>query len=169
MIDVLRGRPAVRPAAVEPVEAWVFHGEGYRFESPQGPIEVRYEGRSIPLDFGVHLTDFREETYPGIMLAASYESHVTVEPADAERFDTRIYMNHPLIYSGYTFYQASFQRTQSGEEITVLSVARDPGMTVSFVGYCILVLGLVLIFFAKPYFKRLDDRIARSRAAAQGA
>ncbi|MGQ0722958.1 MAG: cytochrome c biogenesis protein ResB [Candidatus Eiseniibacteriota bacterium] len=169
MIDVLRGRPAVRPSAVEPAEAWVFHGESYQFQSPEGPIEVRYEGRSIPLDFGVHLTDFREETYPGVMLAASYESHVIVEPSDAERFDTRIYMNHPLVYAGYTFYQASFQRTQSGEEITVLSVARDPGMTVSFVGYCILVLGLVLIFFVKPYFKRLDDHLARSRAAAQGA
>jgi hypothetical protein len=168
-IDVLRGRSPVRPAAADPGEAWVFHGESFRFESPEGPIEVRYEGRSIPLEFGVQLNDFREETYPGIMMAASYESHVTVQPDGGEPFDTRIYMNHPLVYSGYTFYQASFQRTQSGEEITVLSVARDPGMTVSFVGYCILVLGLVLIFFAKPYFRRLDDRMARSRAAVQGA
>ena len=52
-----------------------------------------------------------------------------------------------LIYAGYTFYQASFQRTPGGQEVTVLSVARDPGMTVSFLGFCVLVAGLVLIFF----------------------
>jgi cytochrome c biogenesis protein ResB len=167
--SLLGRRPAVRSAEAIPSEAWIFHGEHYEFTTPEGPVRVAYEGQAIPLDFGIHLHDFREEKYPGIALAASYESHVTVAPDGAEPFDTEIYMNHPLIYRGYTFYQASFQRTPGGEEITVLSVARDPGMTVSFVGYCILVLGLVLIFFVKTYFIRLDDRIARSRAARQGA
>ena len=55
-------------------------------------------------------------------------------------------------------------------KITVLSVARDPGMTISFVGYCILVLGLVLIFFVKPYFRKLDDKwAARVRMQTGGA
>ena len=53
--------------------------------------------------------------------------------------------------------------------MTILSVAHDPGMTVSFFGFLVLVLGLVLIFFVKPWFKRLDDRIARNRKPAQGA
>jgi hypothetical protein len=39
-------------------------------------------------------------------------------------------------------------------------------MTVSFAGYCILVAGLLLIFFVKPYLRRLDDHVARSRAVA---
>jgi hypothetical protein len=168
-VSLIGGRPEVAPAPVEPSEAWIFHGEDYEFDTPEGPVRVAYSGRTIPLPFEVHLEDFREETYPGIMLAASYESHVVVKPDDGQEFRTRIYMNHPLIYSGYTFYQASFQRTPGGQEITVLSVARDPGMTVSFFGFCVLVLGLILIFFVKPWFKRLDDRIARSRTQAQGA
>jgi len=166
---LLGRRPEVRSADVSPRDAWVFHDEQFDFDTPHGPVGVRYAGRSIPLDFAVHLEDFREEKYPGVSLAASYESHVVVQPDDEEEFRTRIYMNHPLIYAGYTFYQASFQRAAGGQEITVLSVARDPGMTVSFFGYCVLVTGLVLIFFVKPYLRKLDDRIARSRAAAQGA
>lgn len=168
-VNLIRGRPEVVPADVEPSEAWVFHDEDYRFDTPEGPIQVAYRGRSIPLPFGIHLEDFREEKYPGISLAASYESHVLVQPDNGQEFRTNIHMNHPLIYAGYTFYQASFQRTSSGKEITVLSVAHDPGMTISFIGFLVLVLGLVLIFFVKPWFKRLDDYIARSRKPAQGA
>jgi cytochrome c biogenesis protein ResB len=169
-VDRLSLRPSVRPADVEPNRAWLFHDESFRFDTEHGPLDQRYETRAVPLDFAIHLHDFVEEKYPGISTAASFESHVTVHPAVGDPFEEKIYMNHPLIYSGYTFYQASFQRTPGGEEITVLSVARDPGMTISFVGYCILVAGLVLIFFVKPYFRKLDDRwAARVRMQAGGA
>jgi cytochrome c biogenesis protein ResB len=140
----------------------------HEFAMPEGTIKVRYESRTIPLAFGIQLDDFIERSYPGIAMAASYESHVQVLPEHGEPFSKKIYMNNPLKYAGYTFYQASFQRTPEGE-ITVLSVAQDPGMTVSFVGYCILVAGLLLIFFVKPALRRLDDRIARSRAAGGSA
>ncbi len=156
-----------RRAETNPNEVWLFHGEKFRFDTPEGPVDVAFDSRAIPLDFEIHLDDFREETYPGISLAASYESHVTVKPEAGEPFQEKIYMNHPLKYAGYVFYQASFQRTPQGE-VTILSVARDPGMQLSFVGYCILVLGLVLIFFVKPYLRKLDDRAA-ARAKAQTA
>ncbi|MGH2571344.1 MAG: cytochrome c biogenesis protein ResB, partial [bacterium] len=167
VFDVLRGRRQSKLADCDPNRAWLFHGTQFDFDTPQGLVRVGYEGRSIPLDFAIHLDDFREETYPGVALAASFESHVVVKPDAGPEFPVRIYMNHPLKLSGYTFYQASFQRTPEGGEITVLSVARDPGMRVSFVGYCILVAGLLLIFFVKPWFVRLDDRFARRKVVAK--
>jgi hypothetical protein len=161
------GRSEYQRADLDPNEVWLFHGESFRFETASGPLDVHYRSRSVPLDFAIHLDDFREETYPGVSLAASYESHVTVRPTGGEPFQEKIYMNHPLKYAGYVFYQASFQRTPDGE-VTVLSVARDPGMTVSFVGYCVLVGGLLLIFFAKPYLRKLDDRKAVRAVNAGG-
>jgi hypothetical protein len=163
VVNAIKGAPEVEPAPIRPNDAWVFHQDAFTFETPHGPLDVRYEGRSIPLDFAIHLDDFREEQYPGIGMAASYESHVRVQPDGGDEFPTEIKMNHPLKYAGFVFYQASFQRTPQGDEITVLSVARDPGMSVSFFGYCVLIAGLCLIFFVKPYFRKLDDRIARSR------
>jgi hypothetical protein len=160
-------RGAWERADADPSEVWLFHGESFRFETPSGPLDVHFRTRSIPLDFAIQLDDFREETYPGTSLASSYESHVTVQPSGAEPFNEKIYMNHPLKYAGYVFYQASFQRTPEGE-VTILSVARDPGMTISFVGYCILVGGLLLIFFAKPYLRKLDDRRAIRSANTGG-
>lgn len=156
-----------RRAETNPNEVWLFHGEKFRFDTPEGPLDVAFDSRAIPLDFSIHLDDFREETYPGISLAASYESHVTVKPDSGDPFQEKIYMNHPLKYAGYVFYQASFQRTPGGE-VTILSVARDPGMKLSFVGYCILVAGLVLIFFGKPYLRKLDDRAAARTQTAGG-
>jgi hypothetical protein len=167
VFDVLRGRRQTKLADCDPNRAWLFHGTQFEFQTAHGPIRVGYEGRSVPLDFAIHLDDFREETYPGVTLAASYESHCVVKPDGGPEFPVRIYMNHPLKHSGYTFYQASFQRTPEGGEVTVLSVARDPGMRVSFVGYCILVAGLLLIFFVKPWFVRLDDRRARRKGVAK--
>jgi hypothetical protein len=160
-------RPSVRRAAVDPNEVWLFHGEQFRFDTPHGPVDVTYRTRNIPLDFGVQLDDFREERYPGISMAASYESDVTIHPPQGDPFRYNIHMNHPLKYAGYVFYQASFQRN-GDREITILSVARDPGMRLSFVGYCILVVGLLLIFFVKPYLRKLDDRWARSRNVVGG-
>jgi hypothetical protein len=167
LFDFLRGEHGLTPAAIDPNRAWVFHGSEHAFATPEGPLTVRYESRTIPLPFGIRLDDFVERRYPGIETAASYESHVQVVPTSGDPFAEKIHMNHPLKYGGYTFYQASFQRTPEGE-ITVLSVAKDPGMTFSFFGYCVLVAGLLVIFFVKPYLRRLDDRIARARAAALG-
>jgi hypothetical protein len=165
VLHALRGR-RTKTVDCDPNRAWLFHGTRFDFDTPHGPVHVSYEGRTIPLGFGIHLDDFREETYPGVTLAASFESHVRVSPAEGDDFPVRIYMNHPLKYEGYTFFQASFQRNAAGQEVTILSVARDPGMRVSFIGYCILVLGLLLIFFAKPFLVRLDDRHVRRRAAS---
>jgi len=107
--------------------------------------------------------------YEGTDTAKNFESIVRFQDPDNNiDLPVSIYMNNPLKYAGYTFYQASFQRTPQGE-ITVLSVARDPGMTTSFVGYCILVTGLLLIFFVKPALRRLDDHLARSKAAGGSA
>ncbi len=161
-LERLTGGPELVAATLTPNEAWVFLGEEQLFATPLGSLRVGYAQRALPLDFEIRLDDFIEEHYPGSAIPASYESHVTVKPDAGEPFSTRIYMNHPLEIGGFAFFQASFQRLPEGE-ISVLSVSRDPGQAVSFLGYCVVVLGLILIFFFKPLLRRLDDRSARSR------
>ena len=69
-------------------------------------------------------------------------------------------MNQPLKYNGYTFYQASFQENEKGEATaSILSVNRDPGRWVKYLGSFLIVLGTIIMF----YFKR---RQRKTRAVA---
>ncbi len=121
------------------------------------PRQVALGGRQVTIDydfmrhelgFSVMLEDFREITYPGIAMAQSYESDVVVN-APERQFPRKISMNHPLKFHGYKIFQSSFQRGE--RETSIFSVARDPGVPVVYTGFLILVLGLIVIFFLKPY------------------
>ena len=78
----------------------------------------------------------------------SYASEVTVIDPE-ETFDFRIYMNNILNYKGYKFFQSSYDISGPVEE-TRLSVNHDFwGTTITYAGYMILYVGLMLIMFVK--------------------
>ncbi len=124
------------------------------------PREVRIGDRSVTIDYGakrfdlgfsVRLDDFREINYPGISMAESFESDVFVAAPD-KQFSRMISMNEPLKFRGFKIFQSSFQRGE--RETSIFSVARDPGVPVVYTGSLVLVVGLILIFFVKPYLVR---------------
>lgn len=94
------------------------------------------------LPFHIELHDFVKEDYPSTMMAKSYHSDVSVLD-DGVHWASRIEMNAPLRYKGYTFYQSSFD--QSGEvEMTVLSVVENKGRIFPYIGTFVIALGLIL-------------------------
>jgi len=130
-------------------------------------IAVRYGAKPISLPFSVALTDFVMERYPGTNSAASFESKVQViDPSEGENFDYRIYMNHILTYGGYRFFQSSYDPDEQG---TYLSVNHDFwGTWVSYIGYALLTLGLIMVFFSrKSRFTLVRKKLARIRAEKQ--
>lgn len=109
---------------------------------------ISYGSKMLQLPFNIQLNDFQLENYPGSQSAMSYASEVTVIDPN-ERFDFRIYMNNILNYKGYKFFQSSYNITPQYEE-THLSVNHDFwGSTITYIGYFMLYLGLVLILFMK--------------------
>jgi len=117
--------------------------------------DVQIEHR---LPFSVRLDAFEIDVYPGTMRPAMFRSRVTVnDPRSGASHPAVIEMNHELTYGGYQFFQSSYQITE-GREMTVLSVSRDPGMPVVFVGYTILVIGMLTV---------LGTRIAQRRALSR--
>ncbi|GIV31646.1 MAG: cytochrome c biogenesis protein [Saprospiraceae bacterium] len=133
---------------------------------------VSYGSRRVQLPFALKLNDFILEKYPGTESASSYESRVTLlDPRNGTERDVRIYMNNILNYDGYRFFQSSFDQDELG---TYLSVNYDaPGTLVSYLGYALLTLGMLLMFFdKKSRFQQLSkqvQRIRQARRAAQGA
>jgi cytochrome c-type biogenesis protein CcsB len=121
-------------------------------------IEASYGSIERKLPFGLALRDFQLERYPGSMSPASYASEVTVEdPANQEKFDFRIYMNHILDYEGYRFFQSSFDQDELG---TVLSVNHDPGTLITYIGYLLLAIGMFGVLIVKSgRFAALNEKL----------
>ncbi|MBT8262487.1 MAG: cytochrome c biogenesis protein CcsA [Bacteroidia bacterium] len=111
-------------------------------------VNTSYGAREVKVPFAIRLNDFIMEKYPGTNSASSYASEVTLkDPTENVNMDYRIYMNNILNYSGYRFFQSSFDRDEKG---TYLSVNSDFwGTLISYIGYALLTLGMILTFFSK--------------------
>lgn len=121
-------------------------------------IEVAYGSVERKLPFAVALRDFELERYPGSMSPASYASEVSViDTVNQEKFDFRIYMNHILDYQGFRFFQSSFDQDELG---TVLSVNRDPGTLITYIGYLLLAIGMFGVLIVKNgRFNALGEKL----------
>ena len=99
------------------------------------------------LPFYVQLDDFVVTRYPGSKSASGYSSDVTViDKQNSITFQRQIYMNNTLSYRGYKFYQASYG---DGETTSILAINKDPGHILTYIGYALLFLGLILNLFDK--------------------
>lgn len=53
-------------------------------------------------------------------------------------------MNHPASYGGYNFFQSSYQM-DGGRTASFLSVSRDPGQPVVYLGYISTIVGMIVV------------------------
>ena len=111
-------------------------------------IALSYGSKRIKLPFEIKLRDFQLERYPGSNSPSSYASEITlIDTEDNVKKDYRIYMNHVLDYKGYRFFQSSYDPDETG---SILSVNHDKlGTGVTYLGYFLLTLGMILTFFTK--------------------
>ncbi len=132
-------------------------------------VAVAYGAKRVELPFGIRLNDFIMERYPGTDNASSYASEVTlIDPRKNINRNQRIYMNHILDHSGYRFFQSSYDPDEGG---TYLSVNYDaPGTIISYIGYALLTLGMVMLFFGKnTRFAQLAKNLKNMRAKSETA
>ena len=111
-------------------------------------FNISYGPNPMILPFELKLNDFVLERYPGSASPSGYRSSVLLVDSDenVER-PFEIYMNNILKYKGYRFYQSSYDQDEKG---TVLSVSKDlAGMLVTYTGYGILFLFIILSLFIK--------------------
>jgi cytochrome c biogenesis protein ResB len=107
--------------------------------------DVMYGNKRVPLEFSVTLKDFEIGRYPGTMRPRSFESQITfVDSASGGKVNRVVSMNHPTEFGGYMFYQSSYQE-QGEKMVSVLSVSRDPGQPIVFVGYVGTLAGMLLV------------------------
>jgi len=108
-------------------------------------ISMRIGAKVIELPFSIKLDKFKLERYPGSMTPSSYASDVVL--IDKEQNINRpykIYMNHILDHRHYRFFQSSYDMDEKG---TILSVNHDPGTLPTYIGYILLIIGMIWSLF----------------------
>jgi hypothetical protein len=113
-------------------------------ERGEGRVFLQLRRRHYPLDFSLTLTDFKRALHPGTEVAKSYESDAELHDGAASR-PVKIWMNNPLRYKGYTFFQASFSVDQGGENST-FAVVTNPGRLLPYISSLMVFGGMLLHF-----------------------
>lgn len=130
-------------------ETWLRLRERAEVTLGDHTIAVQYQPDTRELPVSLKLLDFRKIDYPGTQMAAGFESDVQLtDPARGLILMRTIRMNHPLRYRGFSFYQSSY--IPGAVETTVLSVRSDPGTPLVYVGFAVVVLGVVAMFVQHP-------------------
>ena len=135
-----------------------------RIRTSKGPMNVSFGYAERPLGFSLKLLDFTRGLNPGGMGDASYASSVRLEDESrGVNLEQTISMNQPLTHGKFTFYQSSFRRAPDGRDMSVLSVAHDPGRFLKYFGSLMICVGTFIIF----YLKRLLSKIRPNAVSAK--
>jgi cytochrome c-type biogenesis protein CcsB len=111
-------------------------------------LKLKYGRIAKTLPFTLRLNEFHLERYPGSNSPSSFASEVTlIDKEENLEMPYRIFMNNILKYKGYRFFQSSYDKDEMG---TILSVNYDSlGTNITYFGYFIMTLGMVLTLFAR--------------------
>jgi hypothetical protein len=132
----------------------------------EGPLHVRFGSGERNLGFALKLLRFRREVNPGGVGNAAFSSRVLVrDQARGIEGERLISMNKPLTYRGLTFYQASFDDGGHGVNSSTLSVGRDPGRILKYVGSLLICLGIAIMFYMRAYFFKKPGSGSDGRAS----
>jgi hypothetical protein len=114
------------------------------FEAAGKTYQIVLRPKRFYKPFSIQLLQFRHDRYAGTEIAKNFSSRVRLlDPLKHEDRESLIFMNNPLRYSGYTFYQAGFD---NNDTTTVLQVAQNPSWLVPYISCALIVFGMLLQF-----------------------
>lgn len=131
---------------------WLPQEQLTHFELDGKHYHAVYSLESKPLGFQLQLKDFMIDTDPGTDRPAAFRSSVILKDAakGIER-EHLIQMNEPLKHRGYKVYQSAYHLESGQPDISIFSVAKDPGNPLKYLGATILVGGILMLFYVKPF------------------
>ena len=106
--------------------------------------ELRMRQKRYYKPFTIKLLDFRHDIYPGTDIPKNFSSRIRlIDSRQKEDRDVLIYMNSPLRYSGYTFYQAGFD---NNDKTSILQVVKNPTFILPYIACGLVGAGLLTQF-----------------------
>ncbi len=114
-----------------------FDLDGRRYQ-----LGLRFKKTYLP--FTLQLLKFTHDRYPGTNIPSNFASQVRlIHPEAGVDKEVRIFMNFPLRYGGYTFFQASFAKQDTA---SMFQVVRNPGWLIPYIACGLVSLGLLYQF-----------------------
>ena len=114
---------------------------------------IQLRRKRLLLPFVIKLKNFEMDKHPGTEIASRYQSLIEIENEGLSR-EVLIYMNHPLRYKDYTFYQASYSIDQQGREYSTFAVVKNSGRLLPYIASGVVFLGLLTHFLAMAFRKK---------------
>jgi hypothetical protein len=94
--------------------------------------------------FTLTLLKFNHDRYAGTDIPKNFSSRLRLQTADGrDDREVLIYMNNPLRYAGFAFYQAGFE---NNDRTTILQVVSNPSWLIPYVACALMTLGLAIQF-----------------------
>jgi hypothetical protein len=130
---------------------WLPQGEAMLISIGGSDYHLVYGVRTRPLGYQLKLRDFIIEKNPGTQSPASFKSEVTLKDVGrGVNRDLVIQMNEPLKHRGFKVYQSGYQQEPGQPEISIFSVAKDPGNGLKYLGTIVMVSGIMMLFYVSP-------------------
>lgn len=146
----------------ETFEQWVAAGWQITVPTSPQPTEIAYGWKTIPLPIGLELTDFEVKRNEGTDSPAGFKSTLRVSTAEGDNATGRCWMNNPFSYPGawwrtwtgltYKISQASWNPENLSQ--STVQILRDPGWFFKWTGSLLIVSGVFMMFYLRPYRKQ---------------
>ncbi len=129
---------------------WLEQGEIQHVPLGGSNYHVLYGLKTKPMGFQVELENFEIEHDPGTNRPASFKSLVRlIDPSVGMEREQVIQMNEPLKYRGFKVYQSAYQQSPGEPDVSIFTVARDPGNGFKYAGAVIMIAGIGMLFYVK--------------------
>ena len=123
--------------------------EPFEFAGKKYELELRFRRTYTP--YHVTLKDVQKNVYVGTDRPKDFRSIVTLVDTtrkEAKPINFEIWMNNPLRYGGFTFYQSNYDAGGEGRpEMTSLQVVENEGWTIPYLACMITAVGMLFQFF----------------------
>lgn len=166
--EIIRGSTRALELLVQGESYWVTASNPVQLLINGKKVIFSLQKESLTLPFELVLTRFKMDKDPGTNRPASYESFVRLF-SESGPSNHHIFMNNPLKFQGFTFYQASYSQDRQGNYSSTLSVNVDPGRPFKYGGSLMLVFGSMWHYWlnfrrrkkkGKPLFESLKEETA---------
>jgi hypothetical protein len=160
----------------ETLEQWV--PAGWQISVPTSPTEtqIAYGWKQIQLPIGLELLDFEVKRNEGTDSPAGFKSTLRISTIDGDTAQGQCWMNNPFSFPGswlntwtgrtFKISQASWNPENLNQ--STVQILRDPGWLFKWIGSLLVVAGVFMMFYLRPYRKQtVGEPITPTAPAAQ--